>query len=262
MPASAPVSEGGRLRGVRVLVPRPRERARDLCFLLEEEGAEVVALPLLELEPPTDPRPLQAAAELLRRFRWVVFASERGVASLVEAARTAGTLDVLRSRKLAAIGPGTAAALAAHGLEAELVAPVSTAEGLAEALLPRLEASDAVLLPAAEDGRRALEEALAAAGIAVERVAAYRSSAHSATPEGWGEVCARPPRCVLFGSPRTVEAFLSLPGAGALTTSVRAVAIGPTTAAALQARGWLPAAVAPTPTPEAWLEAAVRAIAG
>jgi len=245
------VSERLRLGGVRVLVPRPRERARELCFLLEEEGAEVIALPLLELEPPTDPRPLQAAAELLRRFRWVAFASERGVAALVEAARTAGTLEVLRSRKLAAIGPGTAAALAAHGLEAELVAPVSTAEGLAEALLPRLEAGDAVLLPAAEDGRRALEEALTAAGISVQRVAAYRSLSHPATPEGWGEVCARPPRCVL-----------SLPGAEALTASVRAVAIGPTTAAALQARGWLPAAVAPTPTPEAWLEAAVRAIAG
>ena len=59
------MSEASRLRGVRVLVPRPRERAQALCFLLEEEGAEVVALPLLELEPPTDPRPLQAAAELL-----------------------------------------------------------------------------------------------------------------------------------------------------------------------------------------------------
>jgi uroporphyrinogen-III synthase len=256
------VSDGGRLRGVRVLLPRPRERAQALCFLLEEEGAEVVALPLLELEPPSDPRPLQAAAELLRRFGWVAFASERGVAAMVEAARTAGTLDVLRTRKLAAIGPGTAAALAAHGLEAELVAPVSTAEGLAEALLPRLEPSDVVLLPAAEEGRRALEDALSAAGVAVQRVAAYRSSPQSPTPEGWEEVCARPPRCALFGSPRTVEAFLSLPGAQALTGSVRAVAIGPTTAAALQARGWAPAAVAPTPTPEAWLEAAVRAVAG
>lgn len=256
------MSDAGRLRGVRVLLPRPRERAQALCFLLEEEGAEVVALPLLELEPPTDPRPLQAAAELLRRFQWVAFASERAVAALVEAARTAGTLEVLRSRRLAAIGPGTAAALSAHGLEAELVATVATAEGLAEALLPRLEPSDAVLLPAAEDGRRALEEALSAAGIAVQRVAAYRSSSHPPTPDGWAEVCARPPRCVLFGSPRTVDAFLALPGAAALTHALQAVAIGPTTAAALQARGWPPAAVAPTPTPEAWLEAAVRAVAG
>ena len=175
----------------------------------------MLALPLLELEPPSDPRPLQAAAELLRRFGWVAFASERAVTALVEAARTAGTLDVLRTRKLAAVGPGTAAALAAHGLEATLVAAVSTGEGLAEALGPRLQAGETVLLPAAEEGRRALEEGLTAAGATVERVAAYRSSPAGATPGGWAEVVAHPPRCVLFGSPRTVDAFLSLPGADA-----------------------------------------------
>ena len=45
---SAP-SHGQRLAGMRVLVPRPRERAEQLCFLLEDEGAEVLAVPLLEL---------------------------------------------------------------------------------------------------------------------------------------------------------------------------------------------------------------------
>ena len=194
----------------------PRERAEQVCFLLEDEGAEVLAVPLLELEPPTDPRPLRAAAELLRRFGWVAFASERSVTALVEAARTAGTLDVLRTRKLAAVGPGTAATLAAHGLEPTLVAGVSTGEGLAEALVPRLQTGELVLLPAAEEGRRALEEGLAAAGAVVERVAAYRSRPVGSTPEGWGEVVAHPPRCVLFGSPRTVEALPRAPrGAGA-----------------------------------------------
>jgi uroporphyrinogen-III synthase len=229
---------------------------------LEDEGAEVLAVPLLELEPPTDPRPLQAAAELLRRFSWVAFASERAVTALVEAARTAGTLEVLRTRKLAAVGPGTAAALSAHGLEPALVAAVATAEGLAEALLPRLQAGDSVLLPAAEQGRRALEEGLLAAGVPVERVAAYRSGPAGTSPAGWAEVVARPPRCVLFGSPRTVEAFLSLPGAEGLAGKVRAVAVGPTTAAALRARGWEPAAVAAAPTPSEWVEAAVKAVGG
>ena len=251
-----------RLAGLRVLVPRPRERAEQLCFLLEDEGAEVLAVPLLELEPPTDPRPLQAAAELLRRFGWVAFASERGVTALVEAARTAGTLEILGTRKLAAVGPGTAAALGAHGLEATLVASVSTGEGLAEALVPRLAPGEVVLLPAAEDGRRELEEGLAAAGVAVERVAAYRSRPVGSEPEGWAEVVAHPPRCVLFGSPRTVEAFLALPGAEALLPSIRAVAVGPTTAAALRARGWEPAAIASAPTPPEWVEAAVRAVEG
>ena len=253
---------GPRLAGVRVLVPRPRERAEQICFLLEDEGAEVLAVPLLELEPPTDPRPLQAAAELLRRFAWVAFASERGVTALVEASRTAGTLQVLRTRKLAAVGPGTASALTAHGLEPTLVASVSTGEGLAEALVPRLQPGEVVLLPAAEQGRRGLEEGLAAAGVVVERVAAYRSRPAGSAPEGWAEVVAHPPRCVLFGSPRTVEAFLALPGAKALVPRVQAVAVGPTTAAALRAQGWEPAAIASAPTPPEWVEAAVRAIEG
>ena len=79
---------GLRLSGLRVVVTRPRQRSEELCFLLEEEGAEVVALPMLELEPPTDARGLRAAADTLGRFSWVAFASPAGVESLVEAART------------------------------------------------------------------------------------------------------------------------------------------------------------------------------
>jgi uroporphyrinogen-III synthase len=250
-----------RLQGVRVLVTRPRERAQALCFLLEDEGAEVATLPLLELEPPADPRPLQAAAELLRRFAWVAFVSERAVSALVDATRTAGTLEILRTRRLAAVGPATASALMAQGLEPALVARESTGAGLAEALLPRLQAGESVLLPAAEEGNRALEQALRDAGVEVIRVAAYRSRS-SAAPEGWAGVCALPPQCVLLGSPRTVEAFLELPGARALIPAIRAVAVGPTTAASLIERGWPPAAVAREPTPAEWVEAVVLAMAG
>jgi uroporphyrinogen-III synthase len=96
----------------------------------------------------------------------------------------------------------------------------------------------------------------------VERVAAYRARPAGSTPEGWAEVVAHPPRCVLFGSPRTVEAFLALPGAEALVPRVRAVAVGPTTAATLRERSWEPAAIASAPTPPEWVEAAVRAIRG
>ncbi|HMK73370.1 MAG TPA: uroporphyrinogen-III synthase, partial [Myxococcaceae bacterium] len=80
-----------RLAGCRILVTRPRARAEELCFLLEEEGAEVVSLPLLELEPPGDGRPLRAAVEGLGRFAWVAFASPSAVEAVVEAARTAGS---------------------------------------------------------------------------------------------------------------------------------------------------------------------------
>src|SRR5262245_2741829 len=108
-----------RLQGRHALVTRPRERALELCFLLEDEGAKVTALPLLDLVPPDNPRPLQAAAERLSTFDWVVFASPSAVAALVDAARQAGAFDELRRLKLAAVGPRTAHALQAHGLSVE-----------------------------------------------------------------------------------------------------------------------------------------------
>ena len=51
--------------------------------------------------------------------------------------------------------------------------------------------------------------------------------------------------------------------AGSQPRARRAAAVvGPTTAAALRARGWEPAAIASAPTPPDWVEAAVRAVEG
>src|SRR5437762_3139649 len=88
---SAPVER--RLEGKRVLVTRPKERVAELCFLLDDEGAQVLSLPLLELRPPEDPRPLAAAAESIQRYRWVVFASPSAVDALMDALREAGTVE-------------------------------------------------------------------------------------------------------------------------------------------------------------------------
>src|SRR5512146_261834 len=109
----------GRLAGARILVTRPRGRAEELCRLLEGEGAAVVALPVLELLPPEDPRPLRAAAEQVRRYAWIAFASPSAVEAFLEAAREAGSLDALRDVKLAAVGPKTSAQLRAAGLEVQ-----------------------------------------------------------------------------------------------------------------------------------------------
>ena len=94
---------------------RPRERAEELCFLLEDEGAQVLHVPLLELLPPEDPRPLKAAAESIQRYKWVVFASVSAVEALLEALREAGTTRMLSQSRLAVVGPRTARAVERHG---------------------------------------------------------------------------------------------------------------------------------------------------
>lgn len=250
-----------RLVGVRVLVTRPRERSEELCFLLDDEGAEVCALPLLELLPPTDPRPLQAAAEALHRYEWLVFASPLAVDALLDAARQAGTFHLLRGKLIATVGPRTAARLRSAGLDVNLDAEGEGAHGLAHDLLPRLAPEAEVLVPAAEQGREELFEVLALSSARVTRVSAYRAEEAHPPEAALREAFSPPPHAVVFGSPRTVSAYLDVSAAFAEALhDVKLVAIGPTTAAALTEAGRTVAATAERPTPEGLVEAVVAAV--
>ncbi len=271
---------GMRLQGLRILVTRPRQRSEELCFLLEEEGAEVVALPMLELEPPSDARALRAAAETLGRFSWVAFASPAGVEALSEAARVAGTSAALQRLKVAVVGAGTARAAQAAGLQVHFTPEGTTGAALGRELASRLLPGDEVLLPAAEEGRPELEAALAEAASArlaararrpgeeaaprapgVTRVVAYRSARLQVAESVWGDLRVHPPAAVLFASPRTAEAFLEAGGRPVLDKA-HLVAIGPTTAAALVALGFPKAHIAERPSAAGLVEAAVHAIRG
>ncbi|RKH19982.1 uroporphyrinogen-III synthase [Corallococcus praedator] len=250
-----------RLEGIRVLVTRPRERAEELCFLLEDEGADVFSLPLLELRPPEDPRPLASAAEHVQRYHWVVFASPSAVESFLEALRLAGTLDRLSRVKLAAVGPRTARTVEAFGLTVAAEPTEGTGVALFTALRDLLGPDDDVLLPSAEEGRRELEDGLRDLGVRVTRVTAYRSTPAPLPPEALAHLSEAPPQVVLFASPRTAEAFLEGAGREPLA-SAKVVAIGPTTATALGQLGIDVATVAERPTPEALVDATVRAVHG
>ncbi len=256
-------AEVQRLLGVRVLVTRPRERAHELCFLLEDEGAEVLSLPLLELQPPTDERPLRAVAERLGRFTWVAFTSPSGVQALCEAAREAGTRESLYRLKVAAVGPRTAYAARELGLQVNVEGERdTTGGGLAVELKPMLGPEDHVLLPSAEEARPELREALIEAGIAVTVVAAYRSVQAPIDDEARAVLEGPPPHAVVLASPRTCEALWELPeGRGqTIAKAAKLVAIGPTTAAALHRYDLHPDEVAEHPTNEALVEAVVRAV--
>ncbi|RJS26975.1 uroporphyrinogen-III synthase [Corallococcus sp. H22C18031201] len=250
-----------RLEGIRVLVTRPRERAEELCFLLEDEGAEVSSVPLLELQPPEDPRPLASAAEHIQRYGWVVFASPSAVDALMDALREAGTVSWLSRVKLAAVGPRTARTLESYGLTVTLEPVEGTGLALFTAMRDGLLPEDEVLLPAAEAGRRELEDALREQGVRVTRVTAYRSSPALLSEDALSTLDAAPPQVVLFASPRTAEAFLEAAGRERLA-GAKVVAIGPTTAGALERLEIPVAAVAERPTPESLVDAAVLAIRG
>lgn len=251
-----------RLEGVRVLLTRPRGRNEELAFLLEDEGAEVAALPMLELLPPTDARPLAAAAEHVSRYRWVLFTSPAAVDAFHEALREAGTRRSLERTRLGAVGPKTARALTQLGFTVAAEAVDTTGAGLFEALKHELQAGDEILLPVAEEGRTELREALIEAGFQVTIVAAYRAEAAPVDDALKESLLESPPRVIVLGSPRTAEALFDGLGetVDPMLAGAKLVAIGPTTAAALETLGRPAAEVAERPTSEALVEAVVRAV--
>jgi uroporphyrinogen III methyltransferase / synthase len=247
---SASVAAGRQpLRGRRVLVTRPRPQVARLAALLEEYGAEVVALPTIRLEPPDDWRPLDAAIADLGRFGWVVFTSANGVAAFRDRLQAAGRdAGALAGARVAAIGPETAEALRRAGVRPEVVPAEYRAEGLVEALGPRLSADAEVLLVRAAEAREVLPRGLRERGARVTVAPAYRTvPAAEGADQARGLLEAGRVDVVTFTSSSTVRGFVRLFRADELRRLLGPVvlaAIGPVTAATLRDYG-LEAAVMP-----------------
>jgi uroporphyrinogen III methyltransferase/synthase len=235
------------LFGKRVLITRAREQAGRAAALLRDEGADVVIVPTIEIEPPGDPAPLARALRDLRAgaYGWVAFTSANGVEQTWKALVASGAdARAFGSVRLAAIGPATARALEAHGLRADLVAKEFRGESLADEMLGALRASGGtprVLLARAAKAREVVPEALRAAGYGVDVVAAYETHA---PPRETVERLAREIErgkidAVTFTSSSTVDNFCDLlgPRAVELLGGLRVAAIGPVTRDTAVGRG-------------------------
>jgi uroporphyrinogen III methyltransferase/synthase len=231
------------LFGKRILVTRAREQAGNTASMLREKGADPLVVPSIEIGPPTDPAPLEAAVRALASYGWVVLTSANGVERLwAEVKRQGRDARVFGAAKLAAIGPGTAAALERCGLVADLVPKVHKGEGLAEELLAALGGTTPkVAIVRAEVARDVVPDALRAAGVEVHVVPAYATRAPPrplleglASLLEAGEIDA-----VTFTSSSTVEHLCDAlePRAAELLSHTCVASIGPITTATAEKRG-------------------------
>ena len=209
------------LFGKRVVVTRARGQASALVRRLRSLGAETVEIPAIEIVDPADGgAALRAAAAGVHGYDWVVFTSANTVERFVPLLRDGRALAGV---ELAAIGPGTAEALARFNLAADLVPERFVAESLLEAFPP---GPGRVLLPRAAEARDVLPDGLAAAGWQVDVVEAYRTV--KAAPSAGTLAAARTADAITFTSSSTVTSYLELAGSDAVPPIV--VCIGPITA--------------------------------
>ncbi len=223
------------LHGRRVVVTRARAQASGLAATLRGLGAEVVELPAIRIEPRLDSEEVQRVAGAPGIYELICLTSPNGVRLLFEAMENTG-LDAraLAGVTVAAIGPGTARALAERGVLADVVPERFVAEGLIEALEEMEVAGARVLVARAAEARDVLPDALRERGAEVDVVALYETVREQPADD---EIeAAQRADYVTFTSSSTVTNLTEALG-DRFPGSARIVSIGPITSETVRAAG-------------------------
>jgi uroporphyrinogen III methyltransferase/synthase len=220
------------LFGQRVVVTRARAQASALSAQLSALGASVVEVPTIEIHDPADGgAALRAALAEVRAYDWLIVTSANGAARVLAGLHDARDLGGVR---VAAIGPGTADALAAGNILADLVPPSYVAESMLDEFLPPDAGNKGrILLARAAVARDVLPDGLRALGWEVDVVAAYET--RPASPPDDALDAAAAADIITFTSSSTVEHYLAIAGADRVPATV--ACIGPVTAATARALG-------------------------
>ncbi len=218
------------LFGRTVVVTRAREQASELRARLVALGASVLELPAIEITP------LDFAVPDLARFDWTVFTSANGVDAFFDRGLAPAGLDAraLAPVRVAAIGPGTAQALAQRGLRADLVPE----RFVAESLLAAFPAGPGrVLLARAEQARDVLPEGLTEKGFEVEVLPVYRTRPVAPAADALDRLQRGGVDAITFTSSSTVDNFCDAAAARLPDPQPPVVSIGPVTSETARARG-------------------------
>jgi uroporphyrinogen-III synthase len=236
------------LNGQPVLITRPPAQAAGLETLLRAAGARPWLCPMLEIAWLW--QPLCPHLPHMAGFEWLVVSSQNAVHALARAlqAEQRDPVQTLAGPELAAVGPQTAAALAALSGRPVHQPPRADAEHLANALIQARIEDRKVLYLRGRQARPLLPERLRAAGADLSELVVYESGPPSeqTRPRLQQWLSANPHAHLTFASPSAVAHFAALvPEWRHLAPRAQVVTIGPVTAAAAQAQLGQVDAVAP-----------------
>lgn len=226
------------LFGKRVIVTRTREQASELVAALEEAGASCYECSTINIKPIENNQILDSELERIDEYHWVLFTSLNGVKYFFEQLYKKG-MDArdLKGPSIGAVGKSTAELLLHYGVNADLIPPTFTGEGLAESLLDQGVEGRNILIPRAKAAREILPETLRGAGAQVTVAPVYQN----VPPQGRkdelrAELESGAVDLVTFTSSSTVRNFLTMVDAAdqeellRLMAGVKIAVIGPITA--------------------------------
>jgi uroporphyrinogen III methyltransferase/synthase len=243
----------GPLGGVSIAVTRPRAQASGLARSLRDLGARVIEAPVIVPQPLDFTIPDLSDADLL------VLSSPNGAARFFAELRAGGRdARALAGVKVAVIGPGTADAVRAHGVEPDLIPSRAVGESLAE-LVAGLDIGHAVIVRA-RGGRDVVRQALEDRG--VPRIAVVEPYVTVAEPlDARARARALEADWATFTSASSARFFTEAAGGAEAVrgSGLKLASIGPITSAALRELGLEPTVEAAEHTPDGLVAALLAA---
>ena len=234
------------LFGQRVVVTRSREQAGQLSRLLHDRGAEVLEVPTIKLDAPTERQDLVDALLELNSYDWLVFTSPNGVSKFFEYFfKQFHDMRDLGGARIAAVGPATAGRLKDLHLQVDLMPEEALGMEVAKAF-KKFESIEnlKICLLRAEVANPELPRALEELGAIVDDVACYKTVPETEDATGAAaHLQSQGADWVAFTSGSTVENFharFDLPALLKKFPQLKTATIGPETSKALAALGLKP----------------------
>jgi uroporphyrinogen III methyltransferase / synthase len=253
------------LFGQRVVVTRSREQGGRLSGRLRELGAQVIEVPTIKFEPPTQRQEIVDALLELNAYDWLVFTSPNGVTKFFEYFfKRFHDMRDLGGARIAAVGPATANKLKELHLQVDLMPDEALGLEIAKAFT-KFETIEnlKICILRAEVANPDLPKELEALGAIVDDVAVYRTVPETEDVTGAAaNLLEQGADWVAFTSGSTVENFharFDLPALLRKFPQIKTATIGPETSKALAALGLKPTLQAKSHTLDGLVEALLAA---
>lgn len=237
-PASQP------LVGKTVLVTRAVHQADALAERIRRRGGRVFFQPAIEIVGPADWAMVDGLINSLEDYSRLVFVSTNAVIQFLDRVVERGEMETLKQLglEIAAIGDSTRAKIEDYSLAVTLVPDVANSHWLANVLIDNPTPSNTAIFRA-DRGSDVLGDRLAQAGVDFEELTVYRSQdVRQPDPEVFNALAAGEIDWTTVTSSAIGSSLVNLFGSALHHTKI--ATISPTTTAALERLGWVPAAEA------------------
>ncbi|MBN2805650.1 MAG: uroporphyrinogen-III synthase [Prolixibacteraceae bacterium] len=236
---------GNRLSTRIFISTRPKNQNEDLRRLIENEGAQLLEMPTIDLQPVVLGEKETALFRQLDQFSWIVFTSPSGIHFFFHFLKAiTGSYHMPASVKIAVVGKKTEQLLPEYGHESTLTNPGNTGAELAVEMKKAINASDRLLFPEGSLARGIVAEALSAVAPCTSLLVYQNNMPEVIDQEILQEIILNHYDAIILTSPSGFINLIHALPADFDQKQLRLICIGTTTEAEVRSNGLIPLATA------------------